>query len=94
MPQLNTVDLQGENGAPGGARTPDPLLRRQMLYPAELQARRDYFLDFNVPYATLDNNSLWVQLGAFGAIEGFGRRKSQIPTPHLLHTIAGMPHHL
>ena len=25
-------------GAPEGTRTPDPLLRRQMLYPAELQA--------------------------------------------------------
>jgi Group II intron, maturase-specific domain len=29
----------GENGAPGEIRTPDPLLRRQMLYPAELRAR-------------------------------------------------------
>jgi hypothetical protein len=27
------------NGAPGGTRTPGPLLRRQMLYPAELRAR-------------------------------------------------------
>jgi hypothetical protein len=27
-------------GAPGEIRTPDPLLRRQMLYPAELRARR------------------------------------------------------
>ena len=26
-------------GAPGGARTPNPLLRRQMLYPVELRAR-------------------------------------------------------
>ena len=26
-------------GAPGEIRTPDPLLRRQMLYPAELRAR-------------------------------------------------------
>ena len=29
----------GWDGAPGGIRTPDPLLRRQMLYPAELRAR-------------------------------------------------------
>ncbi len=28
------------NGAPGGARTPDLLLRRQLLYPAELRALR------------------------------------------------------
>ena len=27
-----------ENGAPEEIRTPDPLLRRQLLYPAELQA--------------------------------------------------------
>ena len=26
-------------GAPEGTRTPDPLLRRQLLYPPELQAR-------------------------------------------------------
>ena len=26
------------NGTPEGTRTPDPLLRRQLLYPAELQA--------------------------------------------------------
>jgi hypothetical protein len=28
-----------DNGAPGEIRTPDPLLRRQLLYPAELRAR-------------------------------------------------------
>ena len=38
-------DKEGVGGAPGEIRTPDPLLRRQMLYPAELRARRDYFLD-------------------------------------------------
>jgi hypothetical protein len=27
-------------GAPGGTRTPDPLVRSQMLYPAELQAQK------------------------------------------------------
>ena len=31
------------SGAPGGIRTPDPLLRRQMLYPAELQAQNTQF---------------------------------------------------
>src|SRR5690242_3110042 len=29
----------GENGTPGEIRTPDPLLRRQVLYPAELRAQ-------------------------------------------------------
>src|ERR1700739_3159212 len=28
-----------KNGAPGETRTPDPLVRSQMLYPAELRAR-------------------------------------------------------
>jgi hypothetical protein len=37
LPSQN-VALQRENGAPGEIRTPDPLLRRQMLYPAELRA--------------------------------------------------------
>ena len=41
----NLSDLLGlqvieKYGAPGEIRTPDPLLRRQMLYPAELRARR------------------------------------------------------
>src|SRR5260370_39351278 len=30
--------LYWENGAPGEIRTPDPLLRRQTLYPTELRA--------------------------------------------------------
>jgi hypothetical protein len=29
-----------KDGAPGGIRTPDPLLRRQTLFPTELRARR------------------------------------------------------
>src|SRR5580692_8496604 len=37
--QLEDRRKAGENGAPGEIRTPDPLLRRQMLYPAELRAR-------------------------------------------------------
>ena len=31
-------NLSGRHGAPGRIRTPDPLIRSQMLYPAELQA--------------------------------------------------------
>ena len=31
--------LPSEDGAPGETRTPDPLLRRQLLYPTELLAR-------------------------------------------------------
>ena len=32
---------QGRGGTPGGTRTPGPLLRRQLLYPPELQARME-----------------------------------------------------
>jgi hypothetical protein len=32
--------VKGKFGAPGKTRTPDPLLRRQLLYPPELQARK------------------------------------------------------
>ena len=32
-------DLEEQSGTPGGTRTPDPLLRRQLLYPPELQAQ-------------------------------------------------------
>jgi hypothetical protein len=33
-------------GAPGGSRTPDPLVRSQILYPAELLAQeRAYYQD-------------------------------------------------
>ena len=31
--------LASKNGVPGGIRTHDPLLRRQPLYPAELQGQ-------------------------------------------------------
>jgi putative ABC transport system substrate-binding protein len=37
---LNPARVLARIGAPGGIRTPDPRLRRPMLYPTELQARR------------------------------------------------------
>ena len=33
------------NGAPGEIRTPDPLVRSQVLYPAELRAQIDIILE-------------------------------------------------
>jgi hypothetical protein len=35
--RLKSRNLASKNGLPGGIRTLDHLLRRQMLYPAELQ---------------------------------------------------------
>ena len=34
-------DFSGGSGTPEGTRTPDPLLRRQLLYPPELQAHME-----------------------------------------------------
>jgi hypothetical protein len=34
------------NGAPGEIRTPDPLVRSQVLYPTELRARSQKCSDF------------------------------------------------
>ena len=37
---MNGLDLKiDRNGAPGEIRTPNPLVRSQVLYPAELRAR-------------------------------------------------------
>jgi hypothetical protein len=36
---VTEAGLQKVGGAPGGIRTPDPLLRRQTLFPTELRAR-------------------------------------------------------
>ncbi|CAM2190008.1 hypothetical protein PSAC2689_90348 [Paraburkholderia sacchari] len=39
-PSVTPLGVRGlETGATGGARTPDPRLRRPMLYPAELLSR-------------------------------------------------------
>jgi hypothetical protein len=37
---------KNEDGAPGEIRTPDPLVRSQMLYPAELRAREKHHKPF------------------------------------------------
>src|ERR1700675_4632534 len=39
MRRIGLMPGQEKNGAPGEIRTPDLLLRRQPLYPAELRAR-------------------------------------------------------
>ncbi len=38
MEEQSLLILNGIGGTPGVIRTPDPLLRRQVLYPAELRA--------------------------------------------------------
>tara|TARA_R100001143_G_C3355749_1_gene132206 strand:- start:959 stop:1162 length:204 start_codon:yes stop_codon:yes gene_type:complete len=43
--QMSRILFSGayKNGAPGEIRTPDQLVRSQLLYPAELQARGLHF---------------------------------------------------
>jgi hypothetical protein len=38
MAKMEMLNRNGLVGTPGVIRTPDPLLRRQVLYPAELRA--------------------------------------------------------
>ena len=39
MAMVDEHEMRSPSGAPGEIRTPDPLVRSQMLYPAELRAR-------------------------------------------------------
>ena len=43
------MSLHNRCGTPEGTRTPDPLLRRQLLYPPELQAHIPGYQLFSVP---------------------------------------------
>ena len=55
---LKSLDIISEYGTPGEIRTPDPLVRSQVLYPAELRAHitnkiiieifETYFLNFTL----------------------------------------------
>ena len=45
-------------GLPGGTRTPDLLLRRQLLYPVELRAVWDVAVDLEIIQSLQDGASL------------------------------------
>ena len=49
--QLSYTHRNLPNGVPEGIRTPDPRLRRPLLYPAELQAHEDGAGDGNRTHA-------------------------------------------
>jgi hypothetical protein len=69
------------------------VLRRQMLYPAELRARRDYFLHsmyLTQHLITTHYGCNWVQQRAYRLNLS---QEAQTQAPRLPHTIAGMPHH-
>ena len=51
-------EVFGWSGAPGGTRTPDLLVRSQLLYPAELRARRTHriiYLEVPAPDSYIEN---------------------------------------
>ena len=50
--------MREESGAPGEIRTPDLLLRRQPLYPAELRART-FVSELYASFFTFDLGSKW-----------------------------------
>ena len=56
------------NGAPGEIRTPDPLVRSQMLYPAELRARHATATEILIIAETLlrMKESEWLAPGPHG----------------------------
>ena len=56
------IDTSQLNGAPGGIRTPDPLLRRQTLFPTELRARGTEWPQFTVLAAWFATNN-WGRAG-------------------------------
>ena len=61
--------LQGKNldGTPGEIRTPDPLLRRQVLYPAELRAHSRYAAHpalYTFGLTSVKAGTFWGALGA------------------------------
>jgi hypothetical protein len=56
------------SGASGGSRTHDPLLRRQMLYPTELQTRP--FTDRNLQRLILLRINFWILSLYTGDVQG------------------------
>ena len=47
LERMRMMEVIEKNGAPGGTRTPDLLVRSQTLYPTELRARSNKLRDFN-----------------------------------------------
>jgi hypothetical protein len=70
--------LKFEAGVPGATRTPDPLLRRQLLYPAELQGQFPLArLDCSTTPATLASE---VNLNTGGAARYYSHLKKRTAT--------------
>ena len=62
-PRRKCLKKKEKTGAPGEIRTPDLLLRRQSLYPAELRARAGdpislHAVTLGINYAAIQENSL------------------------------------
>src|SRR5690606_5003580 len=75
------------NGAPGGVRTPDQWLRKPLLYPAELQARRPPFSIIWRIQASGSHAALAVRCRAAGSAALATGRRYHIG--HVLRTLRG-----
>src|SRR6266481_7970789 len=87
---LQVLDSREISGAPGGNRTPDPLLRRQTLYPTELRAHGAIY--FTINHLQLLLRAFHLQLSVQSVQQrvfrtGFWEVRSQIQPP-LLQLIA------
>ena len=71
-------------GVPEGIRTPDLLVRSQLLYPAELQTHL-YFEHLQVYYLEAHLSSIFLSLRVFCC--RFGRRDLQFCRVYALQTI-------
>ena len=74
-------------GGPGGIRTPDFLLRRQTLYPAELQARNENFdeeFEGGIPFCWGPLTDSRALIGAVALIRATIRPRTQ-PKAGLAH---------
>ena len=77
------MDREGVSGAPGEIRTPDPLLRRQTLYPTELRALR-VSPSILTTYRPLNSPFLWLGPTVVKTSYKRGGQEKDIPVASIL----------
>jgi hypothetical protein len=73
---------QGENGAPGPTRTGGLLLRRQLLYPAELQAQLCFIFKAQSPPLLGQRQTLTENFDLLVGARGFEPSTQSLITTH------------
>ena len=67
----------GSNGAPGTTRTCDPLIRSQVLYPAELRVREGQFKDSSFKFQVRVLECVGCRVGQLDRIYMIYKNRSQ-----------------